>query len=87
MNIEGAAEGGPENGEGSAAGGARNGEDPEVVNGDGGSSGVRAWGVGGIKGRSVGAAVGAGRSTENTDWHFRQRTRAPCTGILSSAMT
>src|SRR5438067_2190037 len=66
------------NAEGAAEGG--------LLNGDGVDS-IGLCGVGGISGSSVGAGAEAGRSTENTDWHLRQRTRAPCTGILSSAMT
>src|SRR6185503_6688071 len=71
------------NGASGDAGGEENGFD--LSNAGSGGAGGAGCGVGGIKGSSVGAAAG-GRSTENTSEHLRQRTRAPCTGILSSAM-
>ena len=46
-------------------------------------AGLVSSGVGGIRGRGEGEG---GPGTWKTAWHLRQRTRAPCGGIFSSAM-
>lgn len=51
-----------------------------------GAAGRGAWGEGGISGSSTGVGGCAVFETEKTAWHLRHRTRAPCIGILSSAI-